>query len=99
VDPALDNVLRGDIRNTCTDEFSQLRPFGNLIFNHRLNILLFLLPTILPLDVFCRATAEVVGPVFFSDNVSTAGPGAADLRGKALNFRLDLRPPDPVGLS
>jgi len=52
VDPALYNILRRDIRNISTDEFGQLRPFGDLIFNHRLDILLFLLSTVLPLDIF-----------------------------------------------
>jgi hypothetical protein len=69
------------------------------VFDHRLDVLLFLLSTVLPLDVFCRATAEVVGSVLFRDDVSTAGPGTADLCGKAPNFRLDLRPLDPVGPS
>jgi hypothetical protein len=99
VDPALDNVLRGDTRNTSTEEFGQLRPFGYLMFNHRLDVLLFLLSTILPLDVFCRATTEVVSSVLFRDDVSTAGPGTTDLCGKAPNFRLDLRPLDPVSSS
>jgi hypothetical protein len=34
------------------DEFGQLRPFGNLMFNHRLDILIFLLSTVLPLNIF-----------------------------------------------
>jgi hypothetical protein len=69
------------------------------MFNHRLDVLLFLLPTVLPLDIFYRATAEVVSSVIFSDDVSTAGPGTADLYSKASNFRLDLRPLDPVSSS
>lgn len=99
MDPALDNILRGDTRNTSTEEFGQLYPFGNLIFNHRLDILLLLLSAILPLDVFCQATTEIVGPVFFSNNIIIAGPRTTNLRSKVLNFRLELRPPDPVSPS
>ena len=42
---------------------------------------------------------EVVSSVLFRDDVSTAGPGTTDLCGKAPNFRLDLRPLDPVSSS
>jgi len=96
VDPSLDNILRGDTRNMSADEFGQLRPFEDLMLNHRLDILLFLLSLVLPLNVFCRATAEVVGSVFFRDDIPPPGPGNTDLRGKTSNFRLDLRPLDPV---
>ncbi len=76
--------------------FGQLRPFEDLKFNHLLDILFFLLSTVLPLDVFCRATAEVVRPVFFKDDVSTLGPGTANLCSKASNFRLDPRSLYPI---
>lgn len=39
VDPARDNLLRGDTRDMSADEFGQLRPFENLMFNYRLDIL------------------------------------------------------------
>lgn len=42
---------------------------------------------------------EVIGLVFFSNNIFTAGPGTTDLRSKVLNFCLDFRPPDPIGPS
>jgi hypothetical protein len=90
VDPPLDNILRGDAGNTRTEELGQLCPFRDLVFNHWLDILLFLLASILPLDIFCRATAEVVGPVLFRDDVWTPGPGAADLCGKAPSERQEL---------
>jgi hypothetical protein len=96
MDPALDNLLRGETSYMSTDEFGQLRPFEDLMFNYRLGIFLFLLSAVLPLDVFRRAMAEVVGPVFFRDDVSTPGPGTTDLCGKAPNFRLDPRSLDPV---
>ena len=69
------------------------------MFNYRFDILLFLLPTVLPLDIFCRATAEVVGSVFFRDDISPPSPGNTDLRGETSNFRLDLRSLDPVSSS
>lgn len=96
VDPALNNILWGNTRNISIDEFGQLRPFRDLIFNHRLNILHFLLSTILPLDIFCWATEEVVGSVFFRDDVSTPGPGTTNLCCKTLNFGLNLCSLDPV---
>jgi hypothetical protein len=65
VDPALDNILRGDARNVSADEFGQLCPFGDLMLNYQLYILLFLLPTVLPLDIFRWVTAEVVSSIFF----------------------------------
>jgi len=61
-----------------TDKVGQVRSFGDLMFNHRLDILLFLLSTVLPLDIFYRATAEVVGPVFFGDDITTPAPRTAD---------------------
>jgi hypothetical protein len=79
-----------------TDEFGQLRPFGDLMLNHRLDVLLFLLPAVLPLDIFCRATAEVVSSVFFRDDVSPAGPGNTDLCRETSNVRLDLGSLDPI---
>ena len=96
VDPALDDIPRGDIRNMGIDEFGQLRPFGDLMLNYRLDILLFLLPAVLPLDIFYRATAEVIGSVFFRDNVSPPGPGNTDLCRETSNFRLDLGSLDPI---
>jgi hypothetical protein len=99
VDPALDNILRRDTRNMSADEFGQLRPFGDLMFNHRLDILLFLLSTVLPLDIFYRATAEVVGSVLLRDDISPPSPGNTDLRGKTSNFRLDLRSLDLISSS
>jgi hypothetical protein len=90
VDPTFNNLLQGDARDMRTEKFGQLRPFGDLVFNYRLDILLFLLSTILLLDIFYRATAEVVGSVLFRDNVSTSGPGATDICGKTPDFRLDL---------
>ena len=60
MDPALDNLLRGETSYMSTDEFGQLRPFEDLMFNYRLGIFLFLLSAVLPLDVFRRAMAEVV---------------------------------------
>jgi hypothetical protein len=76
-----------------------LCPFGDLIFDYRLDIFLFLVFTILPLDVFYRVTVKVIGSILFKDDVSIAGPGTADLCGKVPNFRLDFRPLDPIGLS
>jgi len=99
VDPARDNLLRGDSRSMSADEFGQLRPFGDLMFNHRLDILLFLLSTVLPLNIFYRATAEVVGSVLLRDDISPPSPGNTDLRSKTSNFRLDLRSLDPVSSS
>jgi hypothetical protein len=98
VDAALDNLLRGDTRNMSTDEFSQLRSFGDLMFNCRFDILLFLLATVLPLDVFGWATVEVVGSVFFRDDVSTPSPSTTDLCRKTPNFCLDLCSLDPISL-
>jgi hypothetical protein len=66
------------------------------VFDYRLNILLFLLPTVLLLDIFDWATAEVVGSVLFRDNVSTPAPGATDLCGETPDFRLDLRSLDSI---
>ncbi|PVH70112.1 hypothetical protein DL98DRAFT_620720 [Cadophora sp. DSE1049] len=69
------------------------------MFNHRLDILLFLLSTVLPLDVFYQATAEIVGSVLLKDNVSPPSSGNTNLRGKTSNFRLDLRSLDLVSSS
>ena len=69
------------------------------MFNYRLDILLFLLSIILPLNIFYQATTKVVGSVFFRDNISTPGPGTADLCGKAPDFRLGRCPLDLVGSS
>jgi len=60
------------------------------MFNYRLDILLFLLLTILPLDIFYRATAEVVSSVLFKDDISPPSLRNTDLYSKASNFRLDL---------
>ena len=74
VDPVLDNILVGDTHNMSTDDPGQLRPFGNQMFNPRLNILLPC--TLLPLDILRRATAEVVGSAFFRDDILMPGPGS-----------------------
>ena len=76
VDPVLDNILLGDTHNMSTDDLGQLRLFGNQMFNHRLNILLPLPCTLLPLDILRRATAEVVSSAFFRDDVLMPGPGS-----------------------
>ena len=70
VDPARNNLLRGDTSDMIADEFGQLRPLGDLMFNDWFGILLFLLSTVLPLDIFYRATAEVVRPELLRDNIS-----------------------------
>jgi hypothetical protein len=98
VDTALDNLLRSDTRNMSADEFGQLRPFGDLMFYYRFDILFFLLATVLPLDIFCWATVEVVGSVFFRDDVSTPSPSTTDLCRKTPNFCLDLCSLDPISL-
>ena len=69
MDPTLDNILWCDIRNMSIEEFGQLREFRDLKFNHRLNIFLFLLSTVLPLNIFYRAAAEVVSSVFLIDDI------------------------------
>ena len=99
VDPVLYNILRGNACNMSTDEFSQLHLFRDLMFNYQLNILLFLLSTILPLDIFYRATTEVVGSVLLRDDISPLSPGNTNLRSKTSNFRLDLCSLDPVSSS
>jgi hypothetical protein len=95
MDPALNNVVRSDICNRCTQEFRKLRAFGDLMLNYRLNIFLFLLSIVLPLNISSWTTAEVVGSVLFRDNVSTPGPGTTDLCRKTSNFCLDLCSLDP----
>lgn len=60
-----------------------------------LDVLLFLLPIVLLLDIFYRVTTEVVDSVIFRDNVSTPGLGATNLCGKSPDFCLDLRSLDP----
>jgi hypothetical protein len=65
LNPAIDGVLRADIRDASTEEVGQLRPLGDLMPNHGLDVLSLLLSAVLPLNVFRRAAAEVVCPVFF----------------------------------
>jgi hypothetical protein len=96
LDPALDSVLRGDIRDASTDQVDQLRPLGDLMLNHRLNVLLLLLSAVLPLNVFGRAAAEIICSVFFRDNISTPAPSTTDCGGKSPNFCLNIRPLNSV---
>jgi hypothetical protein len=74
------------------DEVSQLYPLRNLILNHWLNILLLLLSAILLLNIFRRAAAEVVCPVFFRDNISIPAPGTTDYSSELPDFCLYIRP-------
>jgi len=76
VDPARHNLLRGDTLNMSADELGHLCPFGNLMFDHRLDISLFLLSTVLPLNICYRATAEVIGSVLLRDDISPLSPGS-----------------------
>jgi hypothetical protein len=96
LDPALDGVFWGDIRDVSTDKVDQLRLFGDLMFNHRLGVLFFLLSVILPLDVFRRAAAEVICSVFFRDDISTPTPSTADCGSKSPNLCLYVRPLNSV---
>jgi hypothetical protein len=99
VDPARNNVLWVDICDVSADKFGQLRPFRDLMFNCRLDILLFLLSTVLPLDVFYRATAEVVSSVLLRDDIPPPSPGNPNLGSKTSHFRFDLCSLDPVSSS
>ena len=81
------------------DKFGQLYLFEDLIFNYRLNILFFLLSTILPLNIFYQATAEVISLVFFRDNISILGLSTTNLYSKAPNFRLNPYSLDPISPS
>jgi len=69
------------------------------MFNHRLDILLFLLSTVLSLDIFYWATAEVVDSILLRDDISPLTPGNTNLRGETSNFRLDLCSLDPISSS
>jgi hypothetical protein len=61
------------------------------VLDRGLDVLFLLMSAVLTLDVFGRAAAEVVGPVFFRDDVSTPAPGTTDQGGETPNFCLDLR--------
>ena len=78
------------------NEFSQLYLFRDLIFNYQLNILFFLLSTILPLNIFYQVVVEVVSLVFFRDNILIPGLGTTNLYSKVLNFRLKPYSLDPI---
>jgi hypothetical protein len=69
------------------------------MFNYRLDILLFLLSIILPLNIFYRATVEVIGSILLKDDISLLTLGNTDFRGEMSNFCLDLRSLDPISSS
>jgi hypothetical protein len=69
------------------------------MLNYWLDILLFLVSVVLPLDIFGRAAAKVVSSVLFRDNIATSALGTTDRCGKTPDFRLDIRPLDSVGPS
>jgi hypothetical protein len=69
------------------------------MLNRRLDVLFLLLSTVLPLNVFGRAAAEVVCSVFFRDDVSTPTPGTTDRGGKSPNFGLYVRPLNSVSIT
>ncbi|KAH6664654.1 hypothetical protein B0J14DRAFT_569620 [Halenospora varia] len=54
-----------------------------------LEVLSLLLSTVLPVDVFSRTAAEVVGLVFFRDNVSPSTLSTADFGGEPSKLCLD----------
>jgi hypothetical protein len=83
----------------CTKKVGQLRPLGNLMLNYWLDILLFLVSVVLPLNIFSRVAAKVVSLVLFRDNIATSALGTTNRYGKTLDFRLDIRPLDLVGPS
>ncbi|PVH67692.1 SET domain-containing protein [Cadophora sp. DSE1049] len=58
------------------------------MFNDRFGILLFLLSTVLPFDIFYRAIAEVVRPELLKDNISLLSPGNTDLRSCVIHRRV-----------
>ncbi|EPE30054.1 hypothetical protein GLAREA_13102 [Glarea lozoyensis ATCC 20868] len=70
--------MRDNIRNAGTEKVSQQLSLRDLMLNYGLDILFLLMSVVLPLDVFGRTTAEVVGTVFFRDDVSTPAPGTTD---------------------
>jgi hypothetical protein len=92
LDPTLHSVLQGYIRDESADEVSQLRPLGDLVLNQRLDVLFFLLCAIVPLNVFCRAAAEVVCAVFFGDDVSALTLSTIDGGSKLSHFFLYVCP-------
>jgi hypothetical protein len=66
------------------------------MLNHWLNVLFLLLSAVLLLNVFRRAAAEVVCPVFFRDNVPTPASGITDRGGESPDFCLHVRPLNSV---
>lgn len=99
LDLALDSVFCANTLVMCIKKVGQLRPLRNLMLNYWLDILLFLVSVVLPLNIFNKAAAKVVSSVLFRDNIATSALSTIDCCGKTLDFCLDICPLDLVGLS